>query len=81
MAPNVTPATKIKNRPGALTKKGGPAMKTAAIYARFSSDLQREESIDAQFRAIEEYAQNNNISYEEVLYLHRLNMSVHSCKP
>lgn len=31
----------------------------AYAYARFSSDLQREESIDAQFRAIEEYAKKN----------------------
>lgn len=34
----------------------------AAIYARFSSDNQREESIDAQIRAIEDYAKKNNIS-------------------
>ena len=32
-------------------------MKTAAIYARFSSDLQRSESIDAQVRACRYYAQ------------------------
>ncbi|MCT4508473.1 MAG: recombinase family protein [Tepidibacter sp.] len=31
------------------------------IYARFSSDNQREESIDAQIRAIEEYAKRNDI--------------------
>ena len=36
-------------------------MKKAVIYARFSSDNQREESIDAQVRAIEEYAERNNI--------------------
>lgn len=33
----------------------------AVAYARFSSDHQREESIDAQLRAIHEYAQKNNI--------------------
>lgn len=33
----------------------------AVIYARFSSDNQREESIDAQVRAIREYAQKHNI--------------------
>jgi DNA invertase Pin-like site-specific DNA recombinase len=33
----------------------------AAVYARFSSDNQREESIDAQLRAIREYAKNNGI--------------------
>ncbi len=34
----------------------------AAIYARYSSDNQREESIDAQVRAISEYAQRNGIT-------------------
>ena len=33
----------------------------AVIYARFSSDNQRDESIDAQLRAIHEYAQRNDI--------------------
>lgn len=37
-------------------------MKTAYAYARFSSDLQREESIDAQIRAITEYCKTENIS-------------------
>lgn len=36
-------------------------MKKAVAYARFSSDNQREESIDAQLRAIEEYASRNDI--------------------
>ena len=31
------------------------------IYARYSSDNQRDESIDAQIRAIREYAQKNDI--------------------
>lgn len=34
-------------------------MKTAIAYSRFSSDNQREESIDAQLRAIKEYAERN----------------------
>lgn len=34
-------------------------MNRAAIYARYSSDNQREESIDAQIRAIREYADKN----------------------
>ena len=38
----------------------------AAIYSRYSSDNQREESIDAQIRAINEYAQRNNISVVKV---------------
>jgi len=33
----------------------------AVIYARFSSDNQRDESIDAQIRAIREYAKKNDI--------------------
>ena len=36
-------------------------MKTAYVYARFSSDNQREESIDAQLRAINEYCETNDI--------------------
>ena len=45
-------------------------MKTAWAYARFSSDHQREESIDAQLRAIEDYCAKNgyvltNISRDE----------------
>jgi site-specific DNA recombinase len=35
--------------------KGGSEL-NAVIYARYSSDNQREESIDAQVRAIKEYA-------------------------
>lgn len=37
-------------------------MKTAFAYARFSSDNQREESIDAQLRAIREYAAREDIA-------------------
>jgi len=33
----------------------------AAVYARFSSDNQREESIDAQLHAIQDYADKNGI--------------------
>ena len=36
-------------------------MNRAVVYARFSSDNQRDESIDAQLRAINEYADKNNI--------------------
>lgn len=36
-------------------------MLTALRYGRFSSNNQREESIDAQLRAIDEYAEKNNI--------------------
>ena len=34
----------------------------AAVYARFSSDNQRDESIDAQLRAIKEYAVKNDVT-------------------
>lgn len=34
-------------------------IKTAVAYARYSSDNQRQESIDAQVRAIEEYCRKN----------------------
>ena len=37
----------------------------AVIYARFSSENQRDESIDAQIRAIQEYAKRNNIEIIE----------------
>ena len=35
-------------------------MKRAVAYARFSSDLQREESIEAQIRAVQGYCQQND---------------------
>lgn len=47
---------------GTLDKlKAQKALVRAAVYARFSSDNQRDESIDAQLRAIHEYAEKNNI--------------------
>lgn len=36
-------------------------MQTAAIYARYSSDSQNEQSIEGQLRVCEEYAKRNNI--------------------
>ncbi len=36
-------------------------MKTAVIYARYSSERQTEQSIEGQVRVCEEYAQRNNI--------------------
>ena len=41
--------------------KGKNGVVRAVAYARFSSDNQRDESIDAQLRAIHEYANKNNI--------------------
>ena len=40
--------------------------KTAAIYARFSSHNQREESIEAQVRACTEYAQRKGLQVVEI---------------
>ena len=34
-------------------------MKTAVIYARYSSDSQTEQSIDGQLRVCEEYAKTS----------------------
>lgn len=36
-------------------------MKTAAIYARYSSDKQTEQSIEGQLRVCQDYAQRNDI--------------------
>lgn len=41
--------------------RNGSQTKRAVAYARFSSNNQREESIDAQLRAIREYCQKNGI--------------------
>lgn len=40
-------------------------MRKAALYARFSSNNQRDESIDAQERAIRKYAEENDIEIVE----------------
>lgn len=39
---------------------------TAVIYARYSSHNQREESIDAQVRACEEYAAKHGLQVVQV---------------
>lgn len=44
-----------------LRKQADGGLVTAALYARFSSDNQRNESIDAQVRAIKEFAKANGI--------------------
>ncbi len=36
-------------------------LKTAVIYARYSSENQTEQSIDGQLRVCTDYAKNNNI--------------------
>lgn len=44
-----------------LRKQAQSGHISAALYARFSSDNQRNESIDAQVRAIKEFAKANDI--------------------
>lgn len=48
---------------------------TAVIYARYSSDNQREESIEGQIRECTAYAEKNGITvvkhYIDVLFLPR----------
>ena len=43
------------------TMKARGIIPRAALYARFSSDNQREESIDAQLRAMREYCKRNKV--------------------
>ena len=40
--------------------------KIAVAYARYSSDMQRQESIDAQIRAIKEYCKKNQILLKRI---------------
>ena len=47
-------------------KRNGDYIKRAVAYARFSSNNQRDESIDAQLRAIREYCEKNNIQLVEI---------------
>lgn len=54
--------------------------KKAAIYARFSSDNQRDESIDAQIRAIEEYANRNHYDIVKV-YTDRAKSAISDKRP
>lgn len=42
-----------------------PNKKASCGYCRFSSDMQREESIEAQQRAISEYAERNGYDIQE----------------
>lgn len=45
---------------------GEPTMKKAAIYARFSTDLQNERSIDDQVRLCRNYALREGMNVVEV---------------
>ncbi len=45
-----------------MKERNRPNQNAAALYARFSSDNQREESIEAQIRAIGEYCNRNGLT-------------------
>ena len=47
-------------------------MKNAVIYARFSSDSQREESIEDQIRECKIYAKNHNYNVVKIYHDHAL---------
>lgn len=47
-------------------KRNGDYIKRAVAYARFSSNNQRDESIDAQLRAIREYCEREKIQLVEI---------------
>lgn len=47
-------------------KRNGDHIRRAAAYARFSSNNQRDESIDAQLRAIREYCEREGIQLVEI---------------
>ncbi len=50
-------------------------MKTAVIYARYSSDSQTEQSIEGQLRVCQQYAQANNILIVDT-YIDRAMMKI-----
>lgn len=43
-------------------------MKTAVIYARYSSDNQSEQSIEGQLRVCQDYAKKQRYNYFRYLY-------------
>ena len=47
-------------------KRNGDSIKRAVAYGRFSSNNQRDESIDAQLRAIREYCERENIQLVDI---------------
>lgn len=47
-------------------KRNGTHIRRAVAYGRFSSNNQRDESIDAQLRAIREYCERENIQLVEI---------------
>ena len=51
----------INGTNGIINQNRGEESMNAVIYARYSSDSQREESIDGQIRECTEYAKRNGI--------------------
>lgn len=49
-----------------MTSRNKPFIRKAVAYARFSSNNQREESIDAQLRAISDYCERENIQLVDI---------------
>ncbi len=55
-------------------------MKTAVIYARYSSDSQTEQSIEGQLRVCQQYAQANNILIVDT-YIDRAMTGTNDARP
>ena len=51
------------------------------IYARYSSDNQREESIEGQVRACTEYALKNDMDIIKVYADHAMSGRTNKCSP
>lgn len=56
-------------------------MVTAVLYARYSSDNQREESVDAQVRAIKEFTKRQGITLLERQYIDRAKSATSDRRP
>ena len=56
-------------------------MRTAVLYARYSSDNQREESIEAQIRATKEFAKRQGITLLERQYIDRAKSATSDRRP
>ena len=52
----------INGTNGIINQNRGEELMNAVIYARYSSDSQREESIEGQIRECTEYAKRNGIT-------------------
>lgn len=55
-------------------------MKTAVIYARYSSDSQTEQSIEGQLRVCQQFAQNNDILIVDT-YIDRAMTGTNDARP